>query len=291
MRNSSHIVFTLIAAAVIAWGVAHFSTPQTVGTNAAAKETAYQRVLRTKTLRCGYVVYPPLLKKDANTGEMSGIGHDIVERIATLTQLKIEWTMETNWANYTLDLQGGKFDALCTLDFFPPVLVGRVATTQPLFLTTMGVYKRAGDPRFPIGFRAFNEPKIKISALDGSISMLLRNADYPKADLLTMPATSDYSIILENVASGKADLTFVERAVANNYIKANPGKIEEITGDANFVAYPYILPVARGEDALAHLFDQAIMLLHFNGEIRKIVNRYAAGNYLTVDPYAPYTAR
>jgi hypothetical protein len=37
------------------------------------KETLYQRVLRTKTIRCSYCAYPPYCLKDPNTGHMTGI--------------------------------------------------------------------------------------------------------------------------------------------------------------------------------------------------------------------------
>jgi ABC-type amino acid transport substrate-binding protein len=255
---------------------------------AADQETVYETVMRTKTLRCGYVLYPPLLTKDPATGKFSGIGFDVVNKIGALTKLNIEWSYETNWPNYPQDLEAHKFDALCTLDFFPPILVGRVEPTQPLFLTTMGVYKKKGDLRFQEGFRNLNDPKVKISSMDGSIAMLLWKSDYPKAELLSMPAGSDYSFILENVATGKADLTIVEKAVANNYIKNNPNKIEDITGSTPLVSYPFILPVARGEVQLASLLNQAISLMQFKGDIEGYLHQYAPGDYLPANPYKIY---
>ncbi|HOO50986.1 MAG TPA: hypothetical protein PLK94_06835, partial [Alphaproteobacteria bacterium] len=59
-----------------------------------AKETAYERVIRTGTLRCGYLTYPPLLMKDLKTGEMSGVAHDIMTEIGKRLSLDIEWTEE-----------------------------------------------------------------------------------------------------------------------------------------------------------------------------------------------------
>jgi ABC-type amino acid transport substrate-binding protein len=152
----------------------------------------------------------------------------------------------------------------------------------------MGVYKKKDDERFATGFREFNDPAVKLSALDGSIAMLLRNESYPKASLLSQPATADYSTILENIASGKADLTFVERAVANNYIKANPEKIEDITGTTPFVVYPYILPVAKSEQDLISMFNQAATLLHLSGFIEETLNKHAPGDYVPVDAYKHY---
>ena len=49
---------------------------------AADKESAYERVLRTGVLRCGYIAYPPHLIVDPATGTISGISHDIIEEAA-----------------------------------------------------------------------------------------------------------------------------------------------------------------------------------------------------------------
>ena len=118
--------------------------------------------------------------------------------------------------------------------------------------------------------------------------MLLRDADYPQAQLLSVPAGSDYSFIMENVASGKADLTIVEKAVANNYIKNNPAKIEDITGSTPLVSYPFILPIARGEVQLASVLNQAILLMQFKGDIEGYLHKYAPGDYSPADPYKSY---
>ena len=45
------------------------------------KESAYERVIRTGIIRCGYFVWPPFLAIDPNTNKKSGIFFDIVEEI------------------------------------------------------------------------------------------------------------------------------------------------------------------------------------------------------------------
>jgi ABC-type amino acid transport substrate-binding protein len=52
-------------------------------------ETGYERVMRTKTLRCGYFAWAPYLIKDANTGKFSGAGHDIIEAMAALRLFRL----------------------------------------------------------------------------------------------------------------------------------------------------------------------------------------------------------
>ncbi len=46
------------------------------------KESAYERVMRTGTIRCGYFLFPPLAVKNPNTNMLSGITADIFNKIS-----------------------------------------------------------------------------------------------------------------------------------------------------------------------------------------------------------------
>jgi polar amino acid transport system substrate-binding protein len=239
--------------------------------------SSLDRILRTHEIRCGYVNYPPLLSKDPNTGDFRGIGVDIMKRVADMLHASLVWSEETSWAHYIEGLESGRFDALCTLDFFPQEYVGRVGVTRPLFYTGIGVYKRVDDVRFQPGDTNFDNPQITISALDGSISMLIKNTSYPKAKLLSMPALTDYSAILMNVATGKADVAFVERAAANEYLKHNPGKLVNLAENKPLRVYPYFVPFRFGDVRLKEALDEAVQTLTLDGEIDGIVDRYESG--------------
>jgi polar amino acid transport system substrate-binding protein len=275
MNKSSQLILTCLIAAAVAYGVSIYRT----ATSYAHAETqgVYDRIMRSHEIRCGYVNYPPLLAKDPNTGQFSGIGVEIMERVAQMLNVKIKWVEETSWANYIEGLNSNRFDVLCTLDFFPPEYAGRVEVTSPLFFTGIGAYKRADDTRFPEGFRQFNDPNITISALDGSISMLIKNTDYPNAKILSMPTLTDYSTILLNVVNHKADVAFVERSVANNYIKSNPGTLVNIATDKPLRVFAYFIPFKIGETKLKSTMDGLINLMQENGEIDKILDKYENG--------------
>ena len=104
--------------------------------------------------------------------------------------------------------------------------------------------------------------------------MLIKNTDYPEAKILSMPAMTDYSSILMNVTDKKADVTFVERVVANNFLKANPGKLVSITGDKPLRVFPYFIPFKIGETKLKSTIDSIIVLMRENGEIERILSKY-----------------
>lgn len=246
--------------------------------SAQAKDNAaFDRIMAKRELRCGYVNYPPLLAKDPNTGEFSGIGVDIMKRVAETLDVKIVWAEEVTWATYIEGLRSNRYDALCTLDFFLPAYAGKLEITDPVFYTGIGVYKRPNDSRFKEGFRSFNNKDISISAIDGSLSMMIKNSDYPEAKLVSMPNTTDYSFILSNVVTKKADVTFVERSVGNDFLKKNPSALINIAEKKPLRIYPYFIPTAIGETKLKSTFDGIVSLMLNNGEIDAILDKYEQG--------------
>lgn len=76
-------------------------------------ESAYERVMRTQTIRCGYVVYPPAVIQDPNTGALSGIIYDVMQEAGNLLGLEIEWAEEVGWANTVETIRTGRTDAIC----------------------------------------------------------------------------------------------------------------------------------------------------------------------------------
>lgn len=49
---------------------------------AMAEESAYDRVMRTNEIRCGYGIYAPWIQKDLVTGEIKGVMADVAEAVA-----------------------------------------------------------------------------------------------------------------------------------------------------------------------------------------------------------------
>src|SRR4051812_48435106 len=105
---SKHIFLTIVIAALVSFGTYKLTSDHD---HAIRKETAYERILRTGTLRCGYGIWPPvMLMKDANTGKISGVLVDITKEMAKALNLKVEWIEETGWAEWAEALKAHRFD-------------------------------------------------------------------------------------------------------------------------------------------------------------------------------------
>jgi len=80
----------------------------------AQKEGLYERVLRTGKIRCSYASYPPYCIKDPNSGELSGIFVDVLEKIGNKLELDIEWVEEVGWGTIFEGLESGRHDMFGT---------------------------------------------------------------------------------------------------------------------------------------------------------------------------------
>lgn len=133
--------------------------------HAADKETAFERILRTGTIRCGYIIYPPQLMRDVNSGKISGFAADIIEHIASELSLKVEWAEETGTASMIDGLKSGRFDAVCNTVWASTVRTREAWFTDPVFFTAVNAYVREGDERFDNDISILNDPAYKIAVI------------------------------------------------------------------------------------------------------------------------------
>jgi ABC-type amino acid transport substrate-binding protein len=104
------VVISLLAL-VIAYSPSRQSAPAF-----SKPETAYERVIRTRTLRCGWALWPIFEDIDPNTKELKGIVPEFTQALAQKLNLKIEWVMEVQWGQEPEALATGKIDAICSYD-------------------------------------------------------------------------------------------------------------------------------------------------------------------------------
>lgn len=287
MRN---ILLSMVSAALVAYLVVVFAhVPGKMTERGHVNQDTLDRILSSKTLRCGYVPYNPLIIKDANTGAITGIGADIHERIAQMLGVKIAWTSETTWSTYIQDLKAKRYDMLCDMDFMFPPYVTHLATNLPILYTMVTAWMRPEEAAKYLDqpLQQFNSPDITVSAIDGTLPMVITQDYFPKAKILGMPNTTDYTFNLLNVVHKKANVTFVEKIFGEKYLKAHPGQLVNVTPKTPIQVYAYTIPTLPEEVRLRTAIENIIGYMLNNGEIDAIVRKYEAENgyYVAEHPY------
>ncbi len=261
--------FLALAVALVALGVS--LSPQTQN---AQQETAYERVIKSQTLRCGYVIDPPHVVKDPNSGAVSGIIVDTVNEAGRLLQIKVEWAEEVGWGTSVEALRSGKVDAVCT-DYWMEPLEGRyVGYSMPLYYSAVSPFVRADDSRFDKDIKAIDDPSVTISTTDGEIPAYIAQTDFPKAKLLSMPNMTDISQNLLNVATKKADVTFVDVVIGKRFEKTNPGKLKRLAPERPLFVFPVTILLPQNDLALKTTLDSAFTQILNSGFIDKTLTKY-----------------
>ncbi|MGE4351181.1 MAG: transporter substrate-binding domain-containing protein [Bdellovibrionales bacterium] len=264
---------------VVSWGAARLGQESAEGPDQAtqpSKESAFNRVVRTKILRCSYLVASPQFTREPNSGKLGGISYDSMTEAAKRLGLTVEWTEETSFMTFAEGLKTGRYDAFCFTAYRWSPWAKIVEYSRPLYYSTTDVYVRADDHRFDGKLEAINAPNVTVSTVDSSGSQFLRGECFPKTKNYSMASDTNLSLVFEAVATNKADVTISNPLVAMPYLVANPGKVRRLEDVPSLRAYGHAVSFAKGEQDLRAMFDIAFDEMITDGTMDKILDRYEA---------------
>lgn len=273
MKTSFRMICLIVAVSVASSFLAvKFFVP--APHNLTSAETAYDRILRTGTLRCAYALYPPDLIKDPNTGALSGIFYDVMEEVGRRLNLKIDWTEEVGYGVIAEGFATNRYDAFCSA-VWPTAERSRAAAfTVPLFYSPVDVFVRADDHRFDNKLDALNDPSISFSGRDGDISATIAAATFPQAKIVSIPQLSDTAQTLDDVVHHKADATINEPGLLYQYLEKNPGTMRILTEDKPIRVSPNGMMIKQDAYQLKAMLDTTLTEMLNSGAIDKILQQY-----------------
>ena len=250
--------------------------------------TVYNRVVSSGTIRACYVVYPPASIKDPNSGKLSGVFVETLNKAAENMGMKVDWNAEVGWGEMIEALNSSKCDIVGSPAWSNSTRGKSAEFSQPIYYSAINAYVRADDNRFNANVTVANNANYRLATIDGETSQLIASRQFPKAKTLQLPQSTDVSQMILNVVDGKADMAFVEPVVANAYIKNNPGKIK-IVSDKPVVIYGNVMLIKKGEFVFKSMIDNAMIELLNNGYVDSVINNYEkdypGGFYKVALPY------
>jgi polar amino acid transport system substrate-binding protein len=265
----SHLLIALLLGATLAIGYSKSGT-------STAKESVYERVMRTGTLRCGYFEEAPFTSTDPNTKKKTGIAVELADKMASDLGLKVEWVDGFSFGNIAEDLRNEKFDAICG-DLFILPRAGQVDYTVPYGYVPLYAYTQAGRTEFDGHIDETDQldwSKVTIAGLDGEGGTTIAQKKIPQAKFNILPQISQTGEMLMTVAYRKADMAVVMPTVFKEFNKNNPGKLQKITAARPFYVYDVTFGVKPGESALKNMFDYMIRRYEASGELQDLFRKY-----------------
>ncbi len=290
MKPATIFISAALIVVITAFAAIRIIIPTTHQNIETKKTSAFDRITKTNTIRCGYVVYSPYLVKDANTGKLSGIFYDLTEKIGQLLKLKIEWTQETTFATYAEDMRTGRYDMYCA-GLWPEANRSRFSEfSKPVNYAAMGLYVRADDTRFDNNIALLNNKAYRLATLDGEMADIVAKEDFPNAQTESHTHNTDVSQLVMDVVTHKADAVAIEKSVAEGYNAKNPGTLKNLTADKPIRIFPNTWAVARGNSEVIDMLNVALEEMQNTGAIDKIIRKYDPGMTYFYPVAAPYQA-
>jgi len=245
---------------------------------AAKQDTAFERVMRTNTLRCGYGTWQPGVYKDLQTGEMEGLFVELIEAMGKLNGLKIEWGPETDWGQISDAIDSGKIDAFCSGMANDAMRGKRLAYTNPLSYWTFDVLVRADDSRFPAGntvkANELNRSEFSSAYTEGDVLETIVRNEFPAVKGVPLPPLGTPADNTMDVVTHKTDFVIFPKVMFQAYDKINPGQLRYLKVEPPLRAYGNVIAVGMDDLKLQQLLNAAVNELVSSGAYDRIMNKY-----------------
>jgi polar amino acid transport system substrate-binding protein len=237
-----------------------------------AKETAYERILRTNTLRCGYAIATPWFWIDPQTNKMTGQSFDITNRVAEKIGLKVDWVEETGWGVAEQGLITGRYDMMCGSVCVDPRRSRAALYSKPYEHSPMWPVVKADDHRFDGDLEKINQPGVRIGVKNGHVFEFIAKEQFPKAQLVYANDLSDDTEFFLMLTSNKIDVAFSGQITVDMYNKSKGNVVRSVDQPARYCDGGFMMN--RGEHDLKQMIDNALMELNTSGELERITARY-----------------
>ncbi len=250
------------------------------------KESAYDRIIRTGTIRCGYYPWPPYFEKDINTGELKGMFKEIYDDIFSFIDLKVEYH-EINLGFQVSDLNNNKFDTICGDAPASYASIKYVDYTTPSIYVPLYTYVKTEHLSL-YKDNPFNTEDITFAAIDGDLSQELALRLFPKAKLHSIPNISDPAQMLMDVVNSKADVVIADPLTVTRFLNGQPDTVKR-TSFTPVSVYPLSFSVKKNNMDLFNMLDMAQKMAHNAGILDKTMEKYDPDHTFFLPIAKPYS--
>jgi ABC-type amino acid transport substrate-binding protein len=231
-----------------------------------------QRIQKDGVLRVGYVVYPPTVIKDPNTGELSGHFVDAVRFMADVMKVKVQF-IEATWSTFVGGLQSGQYDLSVAATYRTIPRAMAVAFSSPIIYIGNGAIIRKGDARFK-SLTDFNQDGITIAVAQGEASHEYAREHFTKAKLIVL-STTDLSQPLTEVLAGRADVGLADAWTTSQFAAKRHDVVDLFSG------HPYDLTpvgwaVRQNDQEFLNFINTSIDYLMSTGRMEEWEAKYNA---------------
>jgi polar amino acid transport system substrate-binding protein len=236
---------------------------------AAEKESTLQRIIRNGAIDVGYIEYEPTVKKDPNTGKLSGHFVDTIEFIAKQADLKVKYHEET-WATFVAGLQSGRYDLSIAATFATIPRAKGVAFTRPLIWVGNSIIVKRGETRFK-DVMELDRPGVTVAVTSGEAGSEFAKNNFTKCSVKVLPGP-DQSLTFSEVSSGRADAALGD-AYATKKFAAEHQEIQDLLATHPYNLTPASWAVRHEDQDLLNFINTGIQFCDTTGKLEEFEKR------------------
>ncbi len=220
----------------------------------------------------GPYVYP----QQDNPNQVAGFEVELADRLAASLHVRSEFT-QGQWDAMPEMLRTGKIDIILNGYELTPARLDLMDSTIPYYVYRLQLLARRGDPNYTTWNGLKSAPGhrgARIGALTGSAAenYALRFCTGEKGERLCNVIGYDGNTdTMREVETGKLDATVEDTPIASFYAPRFPSLVA--LGEPISEGY-YVVYLKKGETALVHALNDALITMVRNGELEAIYRKY-----------------
>jgi ABC-type amino acid transport substrate-binding protein len=231
-------------------------------------------VTASHVLKAAYIDYPPSMTVDPNTKAQGGIMPQVIAEAAKAMGVQVSYVEETTFGSMVDELNSGRVDIVVSGIWPSSARALHADFSRVVYYSPVYAYVRSNDARLDSNLDKIPGSGVRIATIDGELSSIVAQSDYPTAPTVSLPQQSDVPQLLLQLTSNKADVTFVEPAIADQFLAKNPGSIRRVAGVAPVRLFPNTFLFRKGDTGLRDAINVAIVELTNSRRISAIVKPY-----------------
>ncbi len=290
MKKLTSVIAILALSAATGWLAAGYRLKNaTVSSVDTKRETAYERVMRTGVLRCGYAAWPPFFVINPNTKELTGIWKDLIDPTIKLVGWKIQYVEMLPEQKVTL-LENGKIDATCGDGPWMADAVKYLNFVKPFAYAPVIAYVRVSDERVKTS-NDMNNRDLKFVGIDGDLSVDIVQRNFPKATLQTLSTTTDPAQQLMNVVTRKGDVAITDPVTFAAFDKNNPHQLKPGANNQPIAVYGGSFGVSKTEHDLFETLNELTEMALNLGIVDQVLDRHDPNHALFLRTAKSYESK